>query len=78
MKIIFAVNNTGEEICCNSDLYRRDGYWSVLTKEDEKFWCCEELGDPDDIITVLPKGSIKRLTGRELSWEDEPIEVEIE
>lgn len=24
----------------------------------------------------LPKGSIKKLIGRELSWEDEPVELE--
>lgn len=23
----------------------------------------------------LPKGSIKKLIGRELSWEDEPVEI---
>ena len=24
----------------------------------------------------LPKGSIKKLIGRELTWEDEPVELE--
>ena len=24
---------------------------------------------------VLPKGSIKKLIGRELSWDDEPVEL---
>lgn len=78
MKTVFAINNSGEEICSNTDLYRREGgYWSVLTEKEEMDWCCEELGDPDDVITVLPKGSIKKITGKEISWKDEPIEIEI-
>jgi hypothetical protein len=28
----------------------------------------------DDDAVSLPKGTIKRLIGRELSWEDEPVE----
>lgn len=34
---------------------------------------------PNDIsenrYVVLPKGSIKKLIGRELSWSDEPVEL---
>lgn len=28
-----------------------------------------------DIVLYLPKGSIKKLIGRELSWNDEPVEL---
>jgi hypothetical protein len=28
---------------------------------------------PSDYI-IMPKGSIKRLIGRELTWDDEPVE----
>ena len=41
------------------------------------FWDNFEF-DPDgnklDFIVSLPKGSIKKLIGRELTWEDEPYE----
>lgn len=29
----------------------------------------------EDISVELPKGSIKKLIGRELTWEDEPVEL---
>ena len=40
---------------------KRDGaVWVVKSEED---------------YMALPKGSIKKLIGRELSWEDEPVEL---
>jgi hypothetical protein len=30
--------------------------------------------DNDEQLVYLPKGSIKRLIGRDLTWEDEPVE----
>lgn len=27
------------------------------------------------LISVLPKGSIKKLIGRDLTWEDDPVEL---
>lgn len=35
----------------------------------------EEYEDLYDDWVSLPKGSIKKLIGRELSWEDEPVEL---
>lgn len=35
-------------------------------------WRCE--GELDSMIE-LPKGSIRKLIGRELTWEDEPVEL---
>lgn len=29
----------------------------------------------DDKSFVLPKGSIRKLIGRELTWEDDPVEI---
>lgn len=29
----------------------------------------------DEDLVELPKGAIKRLTGKDLTWNDEPIEV---
>ncbi len=28
-----------------------------------------------NIYSLLPKGSIKKLIGRELTWENEPVEI---
>jgi hypothetical protein len=43
------------------------------------FWDNFEF-DPDcnrlDYTVILPKGSIQKLIGRELTWEDEPVELE--
>lgn len=27
------------------------------------------------LLTILPKGSIKKLIGRDLTWEDNPVEL---
>ena len=43
------------------------------------FWDTFEFdsdGNKLDYLVVLPKGSIKKLMGRELTWEDEPVELE--
>lgn len=32
-------------------------------------------GNKLDYLVVLPKGSIKKLIGRDLTWEDEPVEL---
>lgn len=31
--------------------------------------------DREDYYVNLPKGSIKKLIGRELTWDDEPVEL---
>ena len=30
----------------------------------------------DDHWVMLPKGTIKKIIGRELTWKDEPVEIE--
>ena len=46
----------------------------VLSKDDQYCWAwpyySENLGER----VCLPKGSIQRLIGRELIWDDDPIE----
>lgn len=34
-----------------------------------------EYQDTDFSVIELPKGSIKKLIGKELSWSDEPVEL---
>ena len=36
-------------------------------------WC--PVGFEDNKYVVLPHGSIKKLIGRDLSWNDEPVEL---
>lgn len=40
------------------------------------FWV--DVKDPEDTQISLPRGSIKKLIGRELTWEDEPVELKEE
>lgn len=35
------------------------------------FWICKQM-------LSLPKGSIKKLIGRELNWDDEPVKLKEE
>ena len=49
-----------------------------MPKRDLEEWDCfsENIaGWDDDYGIELPKGSIKKLIGRELTWEDEPVEI---
>lgn len=59
--------------------------WLVVDGRDNTEWVyknkperCVEKGfwwDYNDCIE-LPKGSIKKLIGRDLQWNDEPVELE--
>lgn len=46
--------------------------------EELSFWDTYEFdldGNPIAHIVALPKGSIKKLIGREMTWADDPIEI---
>jgi len=48
-------------------------YW----QDDEVYWevrCHTTCAD--DYSISLPKGTIKKLIGREMTWEDEPVKIE--
>ena len=62
-----AGDKDGTECICSTESYQD---W-----EDFK-WCIENIFDSCAI--GLPKGSIKKLIGRELTWEDEPVELKSE
>lgn len=81
-----AVNKDGTEVIGN-DLVRcmydkifwlRPASLYNLRKNDTSFWG-EIYNNPDeglqDVSIKLPKGSIRKLIGRDLSWEDEPVEL---
>ena len=50
---------------------------SKTSNEDREFWWDEiELeGGCYDTEVCLPKGSIRKLIGRDLDWNDEPVEL---
>ena len=59
-----AEDKDGTECICSSEPYRD---WVDFK------WCIENL--PESNAVELPKGSIKKLIGRELSFADEPVEL---
>jgi hypothetical protein len=58
-----AVHKNGDEVIFDFEPYR----WN------DSFWV-EDIAD--DIY--LPKGTIKKLIGRDLTWSDEPVELKEE
>ena len=72
------VSKSGLERLFSSKPIRKGDFWypSVIgqtcTLND---WGDKEYEDLYDDWINLPKGSIKKLIGRELSWEDEPVEL---
>ena len=63
-----AVDKDGEEIICDHKPLREptdeDGFGYIVPT----FWDAENRVE-------LPPGSIAKLIGRELTWEDEPVEL---
>lgn len=56
----------------------KDGTEYIYSDKPERFkgvWETSyyEAGDPMQGMVLLPKGSIKKLIGRDLTWEDEPV-----
>ena len=48
--------------------YEELSYW-----KDEEIWGCGEYCPNFDI--ELPEGSIEKLIGKKLTWEDDPVEI---
>lgn len=59
-----AVNSNGDEVgfIKNPTRYIEKGEW--VLSEDDLNDCC-----------LLPAGTIKRATGKDLTWKDKPIEI---
>lgn len=49
-----------------------DGFETIHKEKPFRHKGCWQCGE---IELTLPKGSIKKLIGKELSWEDEPFEL---
>lgn len=66
------VSKSGQEYICS--IYpERNTVYNIW----QSFMDCGDEYEEDyvDIITELPKGSIEKLTGRKLTWEDEPVAI---
>lgn len=63
------VDKNGQEKVFNNYPYR-DGFGSENT-----FWCIPDCYSECDYGVDLPRNSISRLIGRQLTWEDEPVEL---
>lgn len=59
------------DYCCRyEDILNKNPHWTPKIKSED----CPDLGKLIPIIK-LPKGSIKKLIGKEITWEDEPVEI---
>ena len=59
--------------------------WICVDKDGKEYiYSSEPIRDGDSFITYvsgdsfreLPKGSIEKLIGRKLTWDDEPVRIE--
>lgn len=69
MQTYFAVDSDGVEACFNEKPFRN-------TKDGLNFWDLPKGKYNDTNNVILPKGSIKRLIGRELTWEDDFVVID--
>lgn len=57
----------------------KDGTERIFNKRPLRFYTKKHIVDfwfvKDDTCVVLPKGTIKKLIGRDMTWTDEPIEL---
>lgn len=75
-----AVNRDGSEVI-GDDLFRaieQSDMIQISDKINGEFWA-STIPHPDwgllNISLILPKGSIKKLIGKELTWNDEPVKL---
>lgn len=109
MKIYFAVNKDGTEICSNDLINRKIDIvkkWNEISihlaalnheyicptdlydenSDEYCYWTNESTRYDIDIydgvsayntVIILPQGSIKKICGRELTWKDNYIELDV-
>lgn len=59
----YGMAGSSSEHICSTEPYR----------DIENLWCIENTSDSE--IVRLPKGSIEKLIGRKLTWNDMPVEL---
>lgn len=92
MKLYLAVNKDGTEIVSNKSMFRAEiGLQSLIDKFDTKYEmyrykCINVWADdystghynvPIFTGTILPEGSVEKITGKKITWNDKPIEIEL-
>ncbi len=82
-----AVDKDGTEKVSNSVLIRRKYiktiWWGstnvFYSKNQRNKWANSFSSDESDALpydgVILPKGSIEKLIGKKLTWDDEPVEL---
>lgn len=65
-----AVSKAGTELISPVKPIKDGAWWSCV----EEISIEGEYGDVEMSIE-LPKGSIKKLIGKDLTWEDDPVEI---
>ena len=82
-----AVDADGTEKISNAPFVRRKGvskiWWGWIrvkySKNDSRKWANSWSTDDGDAMpfmgVILPKGSIYKLTGKKITWKDEPIKL---
>ena len=66
------IYKNGDEIILDNTPARQGEIWTdERSTHDEEYFSIEDHNS----AIVLPKGTIRRLTGRDLKWEDDPISL---
>lgn len=75
-----AVNKNGEEVCFNNKPTNVSLYGRHLTEWEDILYVGDgdedcDWSDEVNICVNLPSGTIKKLIGKNLTWEDCPVEI---
>ena len=72
-----AVNKSGDESIFLYKPYRVDPIRSLYKLWEPTWWSDKDVDNygNEDTGIFLPKGTIKKLISRDISWEDEPVEL---
>ena len=70
--VFLAVNKNGDEVILDNFPVRQGEVWTdERSAHDEEYFSVEDHNS----AIVLPKGSIYKLTNKDLTWEDDPISL---
>ncbi len=70
--VFLAINKNGDEVILDNFPVRQGEAWTdERSAHDEEYFSAEDHNS----AIALPKGSIYKLTGKYLTWEDNPISL---